>query len=182
MVINRSKKIIITGICALLLGFGIYQVSFYEKGPIYTFNSTRDTKPILDIFDKNWYWLIANEGASPAFMLRHLTPTENPLYFGKLIVKVMRKGNEFIGFIAYYMENRTEGRLLFLAVDSKFRGHGYGHFLAEYAVEDMIDRGAQKIGLWTRLENVAAQKIYTSLGFTESFYTPGGYVFFEYIP
>src|SRR5436190_10502378 len=92
MVVNRSKKIgiVMAGIFAILISFGAYYYSCYERGPIYEFNAARDTQPILDIFDKNWYWLIANDDSSPAFMLKYRTHNENPTNFGKLIIKVMR--------------------------------------------------------------------------------------------
>jgi ribosomal protein S18 acetylase RimI-like enzyme len=179
---NKSKKIGITVIfAALLCGlFGYYCI--HEKGPIYEFNTTRDTSAILDLFDKNWHWLIANEGSSPAFYLKYRTPNENPAYFGKLKLKVLREKNEFMGFVAYYMEQPRKGQLLFLAVDKKFRGKGYGTILAEYAMQDMTNNlGAEKIGLWTRLSN-PAQRIYKKLGFVESYYTEGGYIYFEYYP
>ena len=182
MELNKRKKIgvvviVIAALCGLL---GYYCT--YDRNPIYDFNPSRDTKPILDLFDKNWHWLIANEGSSPAFYLKYRTPSENPAYFGKLKIKVLREDDQTIGFVAYYMEQPEEGRLLFLAVDEKYRGKGYGSLLAKYAIKEMIDHmGAQKIGLWTRLSN-PAQRIYKKLGFVESYYTPGGYVFFEYYP
>jgi len=183
MKIHQYKKIgMIVIFVVLLCGlYGYYCMS--EKGPIYEFNSKRDTAAILNLFDKNWYWLIANESSSPSFYLKYRTPNENPAYFGKLQVKVMRENNELVGFVAYYKEKpeEEEWRLLFLAVDEKFRGKGYGSTLAEYAMQDMIKQGAKKIGLWTRLSN-PAQRIYKRLGFVELYYTEGGYIYFEYYP
>lgn len=181
--IMRSKKVKIIGLLlALGLVFGAYHYASYERGPIYEFNGERDTKPILDLFEQNWYWLIANPGSSPAFMLKYRTPNENPIYFGKMKIKVLRENDQVAGFVTYYMENPTEGRILFLAVGHNFRGKGYGKVLAQYAIAGLITMGAQKITLWTRLENLPAQKIYKELGFAEVYYTQGGYVFFEYIP
>ena len=177
----RKTTGVVVIFAALLCGlFGYYY--FSQTGPIYEFNAARDTKPILELFDKNWYWLIANEGSSPAFYLKYKTPNENPLYFGKLKIKVLREKNKLIGFVAYYMEQPEEGRLLFLAVDEQYRGKGYGFTLAQYAMNDMINNmGALKIGLWTRLSN-PAQHLYKKLGFVESYYTETGFIFFEYYP
>lgn len=179
---TKTKKIMLIFFlclagCAGIIGYNYLQ----EKGPIYDFNAERDTQKILNLFDQNWYWLIANEGSSPAFYLKYRTPNENPVYFGKLKIKVLRENNDLAGFIAYYMEQPKEWRLLFLAVDEKWRGKGYGTALAEYAMNDMIAAGAEKIGLWTRLSN-PAQRIYKKLGFKESYYTEGGYIFYEYYP
>lgn len=180
MEMNKIKKIgIVVLVCALICGGGIGYYFLREQGPIYEFNPQRDTKPILDLFDRNWHWLISNEGSSPAFYLKYRTPHENPLYFGKLHIKVLREQNEFIGFVAYYMEQQDDWRLLFLAVDEKYRGKGYGTTLAQYAMNEMIKMGAKTVGLWTRLSN-PAQNIYKKLGFVESFYTESGHVFYEW--
>jgi len=181
---NTMKKygIIAGSVIVIFCIFAGYCAYNYETGPIYTFNPDRDTKEILTIFDENWYWLIANPGSSPAFMLKYKTPYDNPLYFGKLHIKVLREDNRVAGFIAYFMENYDEWRLLFLAVGNDFRRKGYGLQLAKQAVAEMTALGAKKICLWTRLDNTTAQKIYKSMGFAEVYHTETGYVFFEYIP
>src|SRR5882724_5129205 len=81
---NRKQTIAIVTIVVFLCGaigggFGYYYM--HEKGPIYEFNAERDTKVILDLFDQEWHWLIANEGSSPVFYLKYRTPHENPVYF-----------------------------------------------------------------------------------------------------
>jgi ribosomal protein S18 acetylase RimI-like enzyme len=182
--ISKKRKIVGTTVvfaALLCAAFGGYYYMHHEQGPIYEFNDKRDTKVILELFDKNWHWLIANEGSSPAFYLKHRTPHENPAYFGKLKIKVLRENNEFIGFTAYYMETPHEGRLLFLGVEDKFRGKGYGTILTQYAINELIKLGAEEIGLWTRLSN-PAQRIYKKLGFVEAFYTENGFVFYKYYP
>ena len=179
MKMSRIKKIsIIALICAVVCG-GVWYYSSQEKGPIYEFNQQRDTAAILKLFDQNWDWLIANEGSSPAFYLKYRTPNDNPLFFGKLHIKVLREQDNLIGFVAYFLEYHPDvWRLLFLAVDEKYRGKGYGTTLANYAIDDMIKRGAKKIALWTRLSN-PAQNIYKKLGFVEGYYTEGGYIYYE---
>ncbi len=183
MQMNRIKISFIALLCALFCGVGYYYHHYYmqEKGPIYEFDPQRDTQPILALFDQNWHWLIANEGSSPAFYLKYKTPDTNPLYFGKLKIKVLRENNDLIGFVAYFMEYPDEWRLLFLAVDEKYRGKGYGTTLAQYAMSEMIKQGAKKIMLWTRLAN-PAQNIYKKLGFVESYYTESGFIFYEFYP
>ena len=183
MVSNRGKKLGIIGVlCAALIAFGAYQYYSYETGPIYNFNEKRDMQPIMDIFDKNWYWLIANDDSSPAFMIKYRTPSTNPAYLGKMRIKVLREDDRLAGFITYYQQKTKEWQLLFLAVDNDFRGKGYGAQLAQYAIDDMVAQGAKRIWLCTRLENLPAQRIYTALGFKEFDYSPAGYVYFEYLP
>ncbi len=187
MYTNKSKILLffIVGCTAAWLGSVVYrqytQRHMAEHGSIYEFNAERDTQDILNLFDQNWYWLIANEGSSPAFYLKYRTPNENPAYFGKMNIKVLREDDKCVGFVTYYMEQPKEWRLLFLAVDEKYRGKGYGTMLARYAMDKMTQAGAEKIGLWTRLSN-PAQSIYTKLGFVESYYTEGGYIYYEFYP
>ncbi len=183
---NRAKKIIllISITLATCSGIGLYlqhQNHQTTQGPIYDFNATRDTQAIMDIFHQNWYWLLASEESSPAFMIKHRTPDANPMHFGSLHIKVLYMHDKLAGFTAYFMENAQEGRILFLAVAHEFRRKGYGKLLAEYAMQQMFNLGATHIALWTRVSNLPAQKVYKELGFKEKF-DDNGYVFFEYWP
>jgi ribosomal protein S18 acetylase RimI-like enzyme len=191
---HRIRKIIFLLSIALTVcgSVGIYvYYSNLAQGPIYDFNPARDTQPIMDIFNKNWYWLLASEESSPAFMIKNRTHDTNPMHFGSLHIKVLRENNSpyfakaskgrLAGFTAYYMENPQQGRILFLAVDHDFRGKGYGKMLASYAMNELFKMGATHLALWTRVSNLPAQRIYKELGFKEVF-DENGYVFFEYWP
>ena len=180
---NRTKKIILalSITFALCAGVATFMYRNVEQGPIYDFNASRDTVAIMDIFNQNWYWLLASEHSSPAFMIKYRTPDANPMHFGSLHIKVLYKEDKLAGFAAYYMETPQQGRLLFLAVAHEFRGKGYGKVLAEYAMQQMFAMGATHIALWTRVSNLPAQRIYKELGFKEMF-DENGYVFFEYWP
>lgn len=182
MFTNRLRKIVLLMSITLAAGGGAYiYYANMQQGPIYDFNPARDTQPIMDIFNKNWYWLLASEDSSPAFMLKNRTHDTNPMHFGSLHIKVLREEDKLAGFTAYFMENSQEGRLLFLAVDHDFRGKGYGKTLAQYAIKQLFNMGATHIALWTRVSNLPAQRIYKELGFKEIF-DENGYVFFEYWP
>ncbi|MFC1843060.1 GNAT family N-acetyltransferase [Candidatus Dependentiae bacterium] len=141
-----------------------------EKLPIYDFEYTRDSKPILKMFDKDWYWLVSSsrEEYSPDFTLRYKTPDRNPRNFGKLIIKVLREDNKFAGFTAYYKETFFKGILLYVGVDREFRGKGYGRKLTDYAVKDLFSRGCTIVWLVTRTDNTKARNLYKKLGFTET--------------
>jgi len=170
--IRKSKFfnfIFVLTICSALLAALVYYFSI-ERGPIYAFDSARDTKPILELFDKNWYWLVASsrEEYCPKFTLKHKTPDKDPRNFGKLIIKVIHEDELLAGFSAYYKKNFYEGFLLFLAVDKKFRGKGYGEKLARYAINDLFNRGCLVIKLVTRTDNLRAIKLYNKIGFTET--------------
>src|SRR6266487_7070011 len=91
---TRTKKItlLVSITLATCSGIGLYihqQHQHISQGPIYDFNPTRDTQAIMDIFHNNWYWLLASEESSPAFMLKHRTHDANPMHFGSLHIKVL---------------------------------------------------------------------------------------------
>jgi ribosomal protein S18 acetylase RimI-like enzyme len=180
---SHFKKIVISLSIALAAcgGFAIYYHRNVQQGPIYDFNPARDTQAMMEIFHQDWDWLLASRDSSPAFMLKHRTYDSDPTHFGSLHIKVLRENDTVAGFAAYYMETRTQGRLLFLAVSRNFRGHGYGKTLALRAIEELFKLGADHIALWTRVSNLPAQKIYRDLGFVEKF-EENGYLFFEFWP
>jgi ribosomal protein S18 acetylase RimI-like enzyme len=139
-------------------------------------------QPVLDIFNKDFDWLTANKDCSPAFMFKNRTYDNNPMHFGALKIKVLREDNKVAGFAAYYMEPVKQGRLLFMAVGHKFRGKGYGKILTQHAMKELFKMGADHLALWTRVDNLPAQKIYKELGFVEVFDDGQGFVWFEYHP
>ena len=182
---SHTKKIILLISIILTLGAGaaLYHQRSSEQGPIYTFDSARDTKEMMDIFHQDWYWLLASEESSPAFMLKHRTYDANPAHFGSMHIKVLREqeNNRLAGFATYYMETKTKGRILFIAVGRDFRGKGYGKTLVLHAMEELYKLGADHIALWTRVSNLPAQRIYRGIGFKEIF-EENGYLYFEYRP
>jgi len=138
-----------------------------SSGLIVDFDDARDTKDILDLFEANWHWLVASPDYSPAYMLKNRSPHENPLYHGKLTLKVLREKNVFVGFIAYYKKKPQEGFILFVAVKEHFRGKRYAEKLMDYAMDDLKAQGARSVWLITRLSNLRAQALYKRLGFYE---------------
>lgn len=181
--LSFQKKLIFLAamVIALCGGVVFYYHYMTESGPIYDFNPARDTQEIMDIFHKDWYWLLASEASSPAFMIKYRTHDANPAHFGSLYIRVLRQKGKLAGFTAYFMESATEGRLLFLAVGRDFRGHGYGKILAHDAMQQLFNRGATHITLWTRVSNLPAQNIYRGIGFREKI-EENDYLLFEYWP
>lgn len=185
MLTQRIKKIIFLISLTLAISGGIGTYIYYvikNQGPIYNFDPIRDTQAVINIFEKNKYWLLANPQSSPAFMIKHRTYDPNPLHFGSLHIKVLYEKDKLAGFTAYHLgDSSQEGRILFVAVDNDFRGKGYGKILTEYAMKELFAMGVTHIALWTRVGNLAAQHIYKNLGFKEVF-DEGGYIFLHYWP
>jgi ribosomal protein S18 acetylase RimI-like enzyme len=176
--------IIVSIACGIASSFGGYY--YYLKSSqsyIDDFNSERDTKPILDIFKKNWDELVEGYDYSPEFMMKHRTPNTDPTCFGILKIKVMREKDRLAGFVAYYSKTPQEGIVLFLAVSNDFRGKHYGQALMQYAIKDLLLMGAKSVGLWVLINNVPARKVYEKLGFVEeSFDDTNENVYLEYKP
>lgn len=169
----------------LLLGIAItggvfyYRHAIMAQGPIYEFDEKRDTQAIIDLFKKDYYWLVEGE-YNPAAMLKYRAPSGNPLKKGQMHIKVFRDSNQFAGFVAYYKKFGSEWQLNFIALNDKFRGKGYAQQLMQYAINDMKRMGAKKINLVTRTSNTSAQKLYNRVGFKET-YRNEGYVYFDYV-
>lgn len=169
----------------LALGLGALYNYLPQQQPqaISFFEEQRDLKDIHNIFKNNWYWLIASfptyEPQYVDYMFKNKAAGLDPRHVGSLNIKVLRDGSELVGFVAYYMENWYEGRILFLAVNEKFRGKGYAEQLMKDAFGELKTLGATKLVLLTRVDNVRAQKIYNRLGFKEIKRDKEGFVHFE---
>jgi len=177
---NFLKFLLVLGIFSLFIA-GLFYFFAGERGPIYDFKYERDAKPILKIFDKDWYWLVASsrEDYSADFMLKNkVPPGGGPEKFGELVIKVLLEDGKLAGFVAYHKKKFYEGFLLFLAVDKAFRGKGYGEQLARYAIDDLFEQGCSVIRLVTRTNNTAARKLYKKLGFDEAL-IEDGFVYFQ---
>jgi ribosomal protein S18 acetylase RimI-like enzyme len=145
-----------------------------------SFDDSRDRHFILDMFKKNWYWLVENPDFSPDFMMDHMSPDKKPEHFGKEYIKILFKDGEPLGFITYNKERFYKGYIHFLLVDEKHRGKRYAEKMMHYALNDLFSKGAQKVWLNTRESNKAARELYERLGFKYFYpYDIPGFVFFE---
>lgn len=175
------KKIVFACLlaCAGIAGsVYFYRTAIMAQGPIDNFDESRDTQPILDLFKKDYYWLVEGTYDAPA-MLKYQAPNGTPSGKGKMHIKVMRADNQFIGFVAYYKKLGSEWKFNFIDVAQEFRGKGHAQTLTQYALDDMKRMGAKKITLVTRTSNESAQKLYNRMGFVET-YRDDGYVYFAY--
>lgn len=180
---NYFKYTIIGLLCAIGLSFAFHHYVAAQHPNIYEFNAARDTQPILNLFEKNWHWLVSSDDYSPEFTLKYLAPSRDPRYVGKLHINVLRQHNQLMGFVAYYMKSADLGFLLFLAVDHQFRKNQYGETLLRYGLDQLAQMGAKRIQLVTRLTNTPARRLYERVGFYEiSRNQPEGFIYFEYIP
>lgn len=169
---NRIKNhfvflLLAAGILASSLGS--CALNSWMSPSVIDFDYKRDHAAIEEIFQRDWDWLvpISPDRYSLDLVLKYRAPRQDPLYAGRLTLKVMHDKNQLIGFVGYYMKNTQEGFLNFLDVNPEYRGKGYAEKLARYAIDDMIQKGAQRVTLVTYPHNVRALKLYHRLGFKE---------------
>lgn len=149
-------------LCMVVIGY--YGGTRYPG--IYSFDKTRDMPAIMDLFKKDWYWLVAADDDYPVeFMFKYQTPDFDARYFGTLKTNVLRKGHELLGFVSYYKESDVQGIVLFLGVDDRFRRQKVGDRLLRYAVAQLKQMGAERIHLAVREQNIPARTLYERTGF-----------------
>ncbi len=142
--------------------------SWADSGVV-DFEYQRDYSAVEEIFKRDWDWLVpvAPEHYSLDLVLKYRAPRQDPLYAGRLTLKVIRDKDHLVGFVGYYMKNKEEGFLNFLDVNPTYRGKGYGEKLARYAIDEMVKKGARRITLVTYPHNSRALNLYHRLGFKE---------------
>jgi ribosomal-protein-alanine N-acetyltransferase len=70
-----------------------------------------------------------------------------------------------IGYVVWEEDYRNnKGHILNIAIDSKYRGRGYGRELLEHTFKKMKSAGIKECVLEVRLSNHAARKLYESSG------------------
>ncbi len=168
------KKPIALFLVACFLFGGISSTIWYlvaPGSPIIEFSYERDAKEILDIFDTDWYWLVAQskEEYSPDFMLKYKAPHSSRMYAGRMHIYVLRENDQLVGFITFYMKSNDAAYLNFVDVAKEFRGKGYAKKLVRFALQKMKGLGAKTVNLITRPTNTSARKLYTRLGFQQTF-------------
>lgn len=174
---NKLYKIIgLIGIAiACVAGYYFFKPQQNDSGfAVHDFNFEKDADSIKDLFAKgdNRYWLLysqINQTYSVDFLLRYRTSNQQNKNYD-LTIKVATVDGKFVGFLAYFPLSKLVWRLLFLAVDQDFRRQGVAKKMLDYAVRDMVAKGAVKVELATRNNNFRAQNLYLGYGFklTES--------------
>ncbi len=161
------KILVVTTVCA---GGFLWWRQQLTRGPVRDFVFERDMPFVRDIFERDWFWLVADdpENYDLDFHFARQTWSKNPVYFGKLQIKLLFEGDLPAGLVAYHKETFYSGRVLYLAVHPDFRGKGYGQKLLRHAIKELFDQGCTVIKLLTRIINEPACHIYESFGFVET--------------
>ncbi|MFA6066613.1 MAG: GNAT family N-acetyltransferase [Candidatus Babeliaceae bacterium] len=168
-----NKKLVWTGIIGLSFTLAILIGNYYythtAHDGICTYNPTSDRAFILQLFKKNWHWLVSEYSTdfSAEYMLDNKASSQSPEHNNNLSLMVYRVDNKPVGFTAYYQKSFYMGFILFLVVDEEHRKSGYASKLLDYGIQDLFNRGCTVIQLITRVSNIRAQSLYKKHGFVE---------------
>jgi ribosomal protein S18 acetylase RimI-like enzyme len=102
---------------------------------------------------------------------------------GDTVVLVAGDGPDGLAVLRFRLSIWTEGLECYLAelyVTPQRRGHGLGKALMNAALELARERGADYMDLNTGEKDVAARRLYESLGFSRTGHQPDGPVNFYY--
>ena len=170
-------------VLAFIVG-GMYYWSLQTNiGPIYTYDSQKDRAALIEIYKQNWFWLTTNPNEADAIKsfehnLDTLSSTYSPFDQSNLIIKVYRDAEGTKGFVAYHRDGWLAARILYLAINEKYRRRGYAELLMKYAIEDIKKQGYTRIDIFTRVVNERAQNLYKKFGFTSN-WTDGEYITYK---
>ena len=179
---KRMKIISISCAALVVVTLGVFGVYKFRQGRIVDFKPLRDTKAILDNFEDNKYWLLAEElwgKFDVKKMLETRSPNENPQYQGKLIIKVVREGADTVAFTTYYRMSPEIGWIQFVSVNRDARGHGYGRLIVDHDVKEFFKQGCREVRLLTRLNNKWARRIYEAYGFV-AYQNDDRFIYYSY--
>ncbi len=173
----------------ILLVFGLVSlfavpISYYYKNysgsyscsGIFEYDPKIDRSFILNLFEKNMYWLVAENvtGFSAEYTLDTKSRSKRPEHQGNLQFYVYRTPEcKPAGFVAFYKENFFKGKILFLAIDESQRRHGYARKLINFALDKLQEMGLVYVDIITRTNNIGAQNLYKSVGFHETWRDDG---------
>ena len=176
---NFFKIIIIFLLVGTSVGGYFY---FYRQAAdlqVKIFNKQQDTSSILNWFEVDQYWLTNNPEFSAQFMIDHMTPKQDPAFFGKQNILMLYFKDIPAGFGACYMKNFYEGWIHFLYIDRQFRGKDYSKILMKNMIDLLFSKGAKIIKLYTRVNNMPARTLYKKLGFDETGPDEQGFMLLE---
>lgn len=170
-IIVRKLLRYLIGVCVIVAGISLWWGSewldAYQDPHIVQYVPQRDREAILQMFEEDWEWLVAQspQEYSAAYRIDYKATSKVPSDINRLSIYVFRQDQRTVGFVAYYMNTFYKGTILFLAVHRAYRGQGISHRLLDYAVKKLEQQGARMIELVTRVDNYAAQHVYERAGF-----------------
>lgn len=161
---------LLAAVVLALVGFGACR--YYRctgEDPIQVYQPARDRYALEQIFEQNWYWLInvPYKEALASFtddLDKAVSVTERQKPDARQWI-IFREDGIVKGFAVYYIKKPGVGKILFLAVDERYRGHGAAQRLIKRALDALSAAGCGVIEIIVRVENFRAQNLYRKVGF-----------------
>lgn len=164
----------------------VYDLACVE---ITDFDREKDFDQAKQLLQENWQELIGhNEPCTDqtvqAYAEYLFRDRRSANYRGyPLLLKTIKNSGGLIGFVGYvlydsanndrdyvgpYMMNppMDRGHIEIVAIDSAYRKKGLAKKLLNYAIDDLTQKGAQKINVGVSTDNQAALRLYHTLSFT----------------
>lgn len=176
MIKNKFKKIIYF-FCATIVAASIWYGATHWYG--ITPYRPADQAALSEIVNTDWYLLVSEDSTdfSLEYLFKHMAAVPS-CPDNSLNIFVYRVHGKPVGFVTYYRESSTRGRIQFLAVSREHRRYGYARKLLAYAINDAAAHGMFTVELATRINNHTAQKLYRQFNFRKT-WEESGFVGFE---
>lgn len=148
----------------------------HKQYSISQFDSARDKKSAVDLCHKEWDKIIYNTNNKVSYISDNTKQSvcnsmlenynNNTQLYG---FKVLHENDKFAGFISYEMDNQTkEGSIELLAINSDFRGKGYGKNLLTHSLEELGNKNINSIDICVLKNNIPALTLYKKTGFNKT--------------
>lgn len=165
----RLVKWLIAAFAGLLILGGGYWYFVGRNNAVQDYLPARDRSALEAIFEQNYYWMInipykeaLEDFGHDLDGVEHKNGGDKTSTYHWL---VYRENGVVKGFATYFFKPGDIGKILFLAVDEKFRGAGCAKRLMQRTIERLEQGGAKVIEIVVRTENYRAQNLYRKLGF-----------------
>jgi GNAT superfamily N-acetyltransferase len=146
-----------------------FQAIICAQPIITSFNYQTDMPAVEQILKKEWHTLFLTPAYDQnliSIIFKDQRPGDITMHHKRLFITTLKENTTLLGFITYYQADAITGHVELLAIDSPYKGLGYGKKLITY-VQDWFSRlGCKYIQLYVYPNNNPAIQFYKHLGFS----------------
>lgn len=133
------------------------------------FNYKYDMPAVEILLKKEWstlFWMPHYDHELINMMFKQQKPGDIVARDKKLFISVLKDSTQFMGFVTYYQADNATGHIELLAIDSSYKGKGYGKKMVNFVREWSLRLKCKYLQLYVYTSNNAAIQFYNHLGFT----------------
>lgn len=143
------------------------QNSLAQEMEIASYDQSRDHSDITDIFRSDWHRLEVNRPFNENIVTELFEPWPHGGQTSKLM-KVVRHNRKTIGFITYYYNaDNKRGYCEVGGIAPEYRRKGLANQFFPQIIQDLKERGADKIEIYVKKDNAPSRALYNKYGFEE---------------